>query len=90
MFQLFFIFQISNLITPAYLPSMNASEVLTKQNNLARVLSKYCGSLPGCGIPTPDLVPVVFDTVIAPVKQETIFCRPGYSVLSCGIDGNKD
>jgi hypothetical protein len=45
----------------------------------------YHTDLPGCGVPTPDKMPVMMQTVISKViKTNTLSCPPKLSLLSCG------
>ena len=57
---------------------------MIKKNNLDRALVKYCAYVSGCGIPSPDLLPVKINQVVAQVTGETIYCRQGFNLLSCG------
>ncbi len=81
-----FNFQISSLITKQYVSNVNETELLIKKNNLNRIISKYCATLPGCGIPPADQIQVMIDLVVAAVRGDHVFCRTGFNVLSCGQD----
>ncbi len=77
-----FNFQISSLISKQYISNVNETELLIKRNNLNRILSKYCATLPGCGVPRADQIPVKIDLVVATVRGDQVFCRQGVNFIN--------
>jgi hypothetical protein len=46
--------QIVKLIDPAYLPNIDAKDLLIKKNILNQTLGIYCGTIKDCVLPGPD------------------------------------
>lgn len=81
------LYQLTHLFTSDYLPSVDPRSLLKKANRLSQAYELYCKNVSGCGAPSDDLPYVKFDLVHAVIMAEgRVKCRPGYSLLSCGID----
>jgi len=69
-----------------FLPTQKASVLATKKSLLVQAYKAYCSGISGCGVPSPDKVPVQMQTVSSSIiGTQSVKCPPGLSLLSCGI-----
>ena len=79
-------FQITELFTTQYFPNLTQAVLDTKLLLLVNATNKYCGSQPLCLAPGADRPVTTFSTKTS-VFYDTgyVFCKPGFTVVSCGI-----
>jgi hypothetical protein len=87
---------LTSLLTTKFFPNSRDTVLAVKRRLLNETLAIYCTGIPECRVPDPDRPPVQMDRGgSAFVGSQNVTCRPGYELLSCGIDnmdrsGSKD
>ena len=78
------------MFTNQYFRDISQKDLDTKKSLLIDAINKYCGSQPMCVKPGSDHPPTELSTKTSVVSGKGYaFCKPGFSVLSCGIDNLK-
>ena len=80
---------ITNLINTQFLKNKNQTSLAVKRQLLNQAILQYCSNISGCGRAGPDKMPVKMNGINSTIiDQQLTTCRPGYSLLSCGMTNN--
>jgi hypothetical protein len=66
---------------------MSSQDLQAKKKLLSEAFRQYCSNTQDCGEP-PIEKPSITDTSVANLARDTVSCRQGYSLLSCGMENN--